>query len=113
RFHDEDAADSILRLNEGPVDYFAPADGQSSAGLIMELVRAHEPAAVSQTLNPRHVPFQHERSQFRVVSRALTNVGAASDQHELWHQWFSEEFRTPARGAQRLSSGASTIADES
>src|SRR6266498_4116298 len=67
---DEDAADGVLRLDEGPVDHFASADGQSSASLVMELVRAHEPAAVAQPLNPRHVAFEHERSQCWVVSRA-------------------------------------------
>src|SRR5213594_2666642 len=94
---DENAADGVLRLDEGPVDHLAAANGQSSAGLVMELVGAHEPAAVAQALNPRHVAFEHDGSQFGVVSRAFVHVGAASDQHECWHQRFSGESRMVAR----------------
>src|SRR5258707_618765 len=79
---DKDAADGVLRLDEGPVDHLAAANGQSSAGLIMELVGAHEPAAVAQALNPRHIAFEHDGCQFGVVSTALVNVSAAGDQHE-------------------------------
>src|SRR5262245_29249049 len=57
--NDEDPADGVFRLDEGPVDHLAAANSQSSAGLVMELVRAHEPAAVAQSLNPRHVAFEH------------------------------------------------------
>src|SRR5439155_20542813 len=96
---DENAADGVLRLDEGPVDHLAAANGQSSAGLIMELVRAHEPAAVAQALNPRHIAFEHDGSQLRVVSTALVNVSAAGDQHECWHQRFSEKPATVARKA--------------
>src|SRR6266540_3308362 len=74
---DENAADGVFRLDEGPIDHLAPADGQSSAGLVMELVGAHEPAAVAQALNPRHVAFEHDGCQFGVVSTALVNVSAA------------------------------------
>src|SRR5690348_790774 len=56
---DENAADGVFRLDERPVDHLAATDGQSSAGLVMELVGAHEPAAVAQALNPRHVTFEH------------------------------------------------------
>src|SRR6266516_7071873 len=100
---DENATDGVLRLDERPVDHRAAANGQSAAGLIMELVGAHEPAAVAQALNPRHVAFEHDGSQFGIVSRAFINVGAAGDQHELWHQRFSEESGTVARN--RVSVG--------
>src|SRR4029077_202463 len=95
--NDEDAADGVLRLDEGSVDHLARANGQSSAGFIVELVGAHEPAAVAQALNPRHVAFEHDGSQFGVVSRTLVHVGAASDKHEFWQTRFSEESATVAR----------------
>src|SRR5215468_8483127 len=59
RLDDENAANGILRFYEWAVDHLATADRQPATGLIEKLVRADVLAAVTQSLEPRHVTFEH------------------------------------------------------